>query len=85
MPIEQNLIDQLTATGDYKVIRRLKPVVQYHDDTGAQKLIALYLDTEGQDPVSGHSQTSGNRQSSRRGSVPEFSTTVGFGQLLRDD
>ena len=46
MTIEQNLINQLTATGDYKVIRRLKPVDQYHDDIGAQKHIGLYLDTE---------------------------------------
>ena len=46
MTTEQKLIDQLTATGGYKVIRRLKPVVQYHDDTGAQKLVGLYLDTE---------------------------------------
>jgi len=46
MTTEQNLIDQLTATGDYKVIRRLKPVERYHEDSGAQKQIALYLDTE---------------------------------------
>ena len=46
MMTEQELIDQLTATGDYKVIRRLKPVDRYHDDTGAEKKIGLYLDTE---------------------------------------
>ena len=46
MTTKQNLIDQLTATGDYKVIRRLKPVDQYHDDSGAEKHIGLYLDTE---------------------------------------
>jgi DNA polymerase-3 subunit epsilon len=46
MTTEQDLIEQLTATGDYKVIRRLKPVDQYHDDTGAEKQIGLYLDTE---------------------------------------
>ena len=46
MTTEQILIDQLTATGDYKVIRRLKPVDQYHDDSGAEKHIGLYLDTE---------------------------------------
>jgi len=46
MTTEQNLIDQLTATGDYKVIRRLKPVDRYHDDTGAEKQIGVYLDTE---------------------------------------
>ena len=52
MTTEQELIDQLTATGDYKVIRRLKPVDQYHDDAGAEKKIGLYLDTEatGLDP-----------------------------------
>lgn len=52
MITEQDLIDQLTATGDYKVIRRLKPVTRYHDDTGAEKQIGLYLDTEatGLDP-----------------------------------
>ena len=46
MTTNQNLIDQLTATGDYKVIRRLKPIDQYHEDTGAEKKIAIYLDTE---------------------------------------
>ena len=46
MATEQNLIDQLTATGDYRVIRRLKPVERYHDDTGAEKQIGIYLDTE---------------------------------------
>ena len=46
MTTEQNLIDQLTATGDYRVIRRLKPVDRYHDDTGAEKQIGVYLDTE---------------------------------------
>lgn len=46
MTTEQDLIDQLTATGDYKVIRRLKPVDRYHDDSGAEKHIGIYLDTE---------------------------------------
>jgi hypothetical protein len=46
MMTELDLINQLTATGDYKVIRRLKPVDRYHDDTGAQKHIGIYLDTE---------------------------------------
>ena len=32
MTSEQDLIDQLTATGDYRVIRRLKPVEKYHDE-----------------------------------------------------
>lgn len=46
MTTGQDLIDQLTATGDYKVIRRLKPVDRYHQDSGAEKHIGLYLDTE---------------------------------------
>lgn len=46
MTNNQDLIDQLTATGDYKVIRRLQPVDQYHEDTGAEKKIGIYLDTE---------------------------------------
>ncbi len=46
MTTEQNLIDQLTATGDYKVIRRLKPVERYHDDNDTEKQIGVYLDTE---------------------------------------
>ena len=46
MTTEQDLIDQLTATGDYKVIRRLKPVEHYHVDSGAEKQVGIYLDTE---------------------------------------
>jgi len=46
MTTQQDLIDQLTASGDYKVIRRLKLVDRYHDDTGAEKKIGIYLDTE---------------------------------------
>ncbi len=46
MTTEQDLIDQITATGDYRVIRRLKPVDRYHDDSGAEKHIGIYLDTE---------------------------------------
>lgn len=53
MATDQDLIDQLTATGDYRVLRRLKPVAQYHEDTGAEKRIGIYLDTEatGLDPA----------------------------------
>jgi DNA polymerase-3 subunit epsilon len=53
MTSAQDLIEQLTATGDYKVIRRLQPVDHYHDDNPAiEKQIGLYLDTEatGLDP-----------------------------------
>jgi DNA polymerase-3 subunit epsilon len=53
MTTTQNLIDQLTATGDYKVIRRLGTVDRYEeDDPAADKQIGLYLDTEatGLDP-----------------------------------
>jgi len=46
MTSEQDLIEQLTATGDYQVIRRLKPVDRYHEDSGAETFIGLYLDTE---------------------------------------
>jgi len=53
MTASQDLIDQLTATGDFKVIRRLKPVDRYHaDDPAVGKQIGLYIDTEatGLDP-----------------------------------
>jgi DNA polymerase-3 subunit epsilon len=52
MSSEQDLIDRLHATGDYKIIRRLKPVEHYHQDTGTEKQIGIYLDTEatGLDP-----------------------------------
>ncbi len=52
MSNQQPLIDQLTASGDYKVIRRLKPVERYHEDSGADTRIGIYLDTEatGLDP-----------------------------------
>jgi DNA polymerase-3 subunit epsilon len=46
MATNQACIDQLTASGDYKVIRRLEPIDQYHADSGAEKRIGLYLDTE---------------------------------------
>ena len=53
MTSPQALIEQLTATGDYRVLRRLQPVDRYHDDNPAiEKRIGLYLDTEatGLDP-----------------------------------
>jgi len=53
MTTEQQLIDQLTSSGDYKVIRRLKPVDHYNEDNGHEKQLGVYLDTEctGLDPV----------------------------------
>jgi DNA polymerase-3 subunit epsilon len=52
MTTDQKLIDQLTSTGDYRVIRRLKPVDHYHEDAAVDKQIGIYLDTEatGLDP-----------------------------------
>ena len=48
----KQLIESLTATGDYKVIRRLSRVERYCDDKDVKKHIAIYLDTEttGLDP-----------------------------------
>jgi len=43
---EQECITMLEATGDYRIVRRLKPVEQYCQDSGAQKHIGIYLDTE---------------------------------------
>lgn len=40
------LIEQITATGDYRVLRRLKPVERYCEDNEASKKIGIYLDTE---------------------------------------
>jgi DNA polymerase III subunit epsilon len=52
MATNQACIEQLTASGDYRIIRRLEPVDRYHADSGAEKHIGLYLDTEctGLDP-----------------------------------
>ena len=52
MASNQACIEQLTASGDYRVIRRLEPVERYHEDRGAEKRIGLYVDTEctGLDP-----------------------------------
>ncbi|MDT8387322.1 MAG: 3'-5' exonuclease [Thiogranum sp.] len=46
MATHQDLIETLTATGNYKVIRRLEPVAYYHEDAAVEKKIGLYLDTE---------------------------------------
>ncbi len=52
MSSTQDLIDQLTATGDYKVIRRLHSVDHYHEKAAVDTQIGIYLDTEttGLDP-----------------------------------
>ncbi len=52
MNTAQDLIEQLTATGDYKVIRRLQPVDCYHNSPTVDTQIGIYLDTEttGLDP-----------------------------------
>lgn len=39
-------IQKLEATGDYKIIKRLKPKSTYWNDTGSQKKIGIFLDTE---------------------------------------
>ena len=45
-------IEKLEASGDYRIIRRFTPVQRYHEDTGNEKLIGIFLDTEttGLDP-----------------------------------
>ena len=42
----ESLIQQITANGDYKVIRRLKHVERYCEDNEVAKKIGIYLDTE---------------------------------------
>lgn len=48
----KDIIAELTATGDYKVIRRLRHVECYAKDSSVNKQIGVYLDTEttGMDP-----------------------------------
>jgi DNA polymerase-3 subunit epsilon len=45
-------IKQLEATGDYRIIHRFVPVERYREDTGSEKRIGIFLDTEttGLDP-----------------------------------
>jgi DNA polymerase-3 subunit epsilon len=52
MATKQECIEQLTASGDYRIIRRLVPAQRYQEDNGAEKHIGLYVDTEctGLDP-----------------------------------
>lgn len=42
----ESLIQQVTASGDYRVIRRLKHVERYCEDKEVTKRIGIYLDTE---------------------------------------
>ncbi len=45
--IQQELIDKLTATGDYKVIKRFVPVERYNDINENMEIkVGIYLDTE---------------------------------------
>ena len=44
---EEELIEQLTATGNYKVIKRFEPVDHYHvADTAKDIKVGIFLDTE---------------------------------------
>ena len=43
---ETDLIKQLEATGNYKVIKRLEPQETYNNDDGAEKKFAIFLDIE---------------------------------------
>lgn len=42
----EEIIQELEKSGDYKIIRRLKPVERYCDDDSEEKHIGLYLDVE---------------------------------------
>jgi len=44
--VHDELIKQLTDTGDYKVIKRFSPVEQYCPPGEAERRIGIYLDTE---------------------------------------
>lgn len=39
-------ISAMEASGEYRVLRRFKPVDRFHEDDGAKKRIAMVLDTE---------------------------------------
>ena len=46
-PEEQEIINKLTASGDYKVIERFTPVEQYNDaNNDVETKIGIFLDTE---------------------------------------
>ena len=42
----EEIIEKLEKSGDYKVIRRLKPVERYHFDDDEEKFLGIYLDVE---------------------------------------
>ena len=44
--MSEKLIQELEATGDYRVVRRLKPVEHYNEDDDEIKHIGIYLDVE---------------------------------------
>ena len=44
--MSEKLIKELEETGDYRVVRRLKPVELYNTDDGEVKHIGIYLDVE---------------------------------------
>lgn len=44
--MEERLINQLEATGDYRVIKRFAPVYEYRQPDGQDTKIGIYLDTE---------------------------------------
>ncbi|MEJ2452128.1 MAG: exonuclease domain-containing protein [Gammaproteobacteria bacterium] len=49
----KDCIEQLEASGDYRVIARLQPRDTYHEEAAVEKKIGIYLDTEttGFDPA----------------------------------
>ena len=42
----EGLIGTLEATGDYRVLRRLRPRTQYHEPDGSDTKLAIFLDLE---------------------------------------
>jgi len=42
----KELISELEATGDYKVVKKLYPQESYNEDDGSDKSIAIFLDVE---------------------------------------
>jgi DNA polymerase-3 subunit epsilon len=42
----KELISELEATGDYKVVKKLYPQESYNEDDGSDKRIAIFLDVE---------------------------------------
>ena len=42
----ENLIETLEATGDYRVLRRLRPRTHYNEPDGSDTKLAIFLDLE---------------------------------------